>query len=128
MQVLEIGPATGTEGSNEQTFYEEFVSMLNRGVKVFNTWCHAAGNYDVGYFEFVTGSKDVHLALGEIGENGRINLAFILETWFKKHPYGEVLFQVRVKDGETEKIRGAMLVTRMVDGDRNVTFHCSPAR
>jgi hypothetical protein len=126
MQLLEIGPDTGNSSSEERTLYEEFLSAAKLDVRVFSTWCNAGNNFeDVEYFEFVTTSKELHLGLGKLGENGRINLGLVLEHWFRKHPLEEVLFRVRVPNDEEGRFRGAMLVSRMTSSD-HVTFHCSP--
>ena len=121
MQVLEIGPETGEEHSDEQTLYEEFDSTVKLGANVFNTWC-PSGFPDVENFEFVTASKDLHLRLGRLSENGRINLAKVLETRFREN-LEEVLFRIRDQEG---KLHGVMLVTRSgTEGDDLITFHCS---
>lgn len=128
MQVLEIGPETGGKSSNERDLYEEFVSAAKLDARVFSTWCSAGNNFeDVGDFEFVTTSKELHLGLGKLGENGRINLGLVLEHWFREHPLEEVLFRVRVPSDEEGRFGGAMLVSRMTSSG-HVTFHCSPVR
>lgn len=125
MEVLEIGPRTGEEGSAEQTLYEEFESMVKLDANVFTTWC-SAGLPDVENFEFVTTSKDLHLRLGRLSENGRINLARVLETWFRRNPDEEALFRLRVEGEQEGKFHGVMLVTRKgTTGDDLITFHCS---
>lgn len=96
--------------------------VSNQGVKVYRTFVPKDDKQRP--YTFMTTSKDIHLALGKLSQEGQLHLARLLKLEFEFGEFNELLLYPE-KDGH----RGCMLVTCQIadDADMGWCFHICPA-
>ena len=99
---------------------DAFEQVSSQHVKVFRTFVPKHNKWT---YVFTTTSKDIHLALGALSQEGQLHFAGLLHLEFVAGKCDELLFFP-----EAERSRGGMLVTLHSTANTGWCFHLSPAR
>jgi len=85
--------------------------------KIYRTYPKDGQNGHV----FLTTSKDIHLYLGQMSDDGQLNLAKLLLEEFEKGGNGELLIT------DPERKKGILATRRFVSPDAGSIIHLAPA-
>ena len=94
--------------------------IASQHVKIYRTF---VPKHDKWTYVFTTTSKDLHLALGALSQEGQLHLASLLHLEFVAGKCNKLLIFP-----EAERNRGGMLVTLQSTANTGWCFHLSPAR
>ena len=93
--------------------------VTSQRVKVYRTF---VPKNDKWTYVFTTASKDVHLSLGALSQEGQLHLASLLHLEFVKGVCHELLLF-----NAPERNHSGMLITLMSTANTGWCFHISPA-